>query len=82
MTFQGALAEAQRKRDQVVSGFEDIIQVTSDLHLALEAVGRDYASLRRTLVGAGRADLASKLKAMKKADTDRLNYALGRQWQG
>lgn len=81
MTTQGATAALLAKRDKIVTAVEDLFEVEADLHDVLAAVGRDYASLRRTLKGASRLDLVLKLKAMKEADTDRLNYALGRQWQ-
>ncbi|AWN04633.1 hypothetical protein HOT29_gp014 [Microbacterium phage Squash] len=81
MTTLSATVTLKVKRDRVVAGFEDLLAVDADLHDCLAGVGRDYASLRRTLIGAGRLDLVLTLKAMKEADAERLRYALGRQWQ-
>ncbi|QIG59019.1 hypothetical protein SEA_RUBYRALPH_11 [Microbacterium phage RubyRalph] len=70
------------QRDRTINGFVDVLEVTEDPRVALEAVGRDYASMRRTLIGAGREDLAEKLREWKLRDSERLSFALGRQWQG
>ena len=81
MSTLSATAALKAKRDRVIAGFEDLLAVDADLHDCLAGVGRDYASLRRTLIGAGRLDLVLKLKAMQEADAKRLRYALGKQWQ-
>lgn len=81
MITPGASPAAIVKRDRIIAGFEDLLAVDASLHDCLNAAGRDYASLRRTLLGAGRLDLVLKLKDMKEADAKRLRYALGKQWQ-
>lgn len=81
MSTAGATAALLAKRNKIVTAVEDLFEVDADLHEVLAAVGRDYASLRRTLKGASRLDLVLKLKAMKEADTERLEHALGRRWQ-
>lgn len=73
----GAALEKQRAKERVIDSFEDILEVTDDMHVALAAVGRDYASLRRTLIGANRLDLVLRLKTMNEADRARLQDALG-----
>lgn len=75
------IALQRARRGKVIQSFEDMLEVSNDLHIILAAVGRDYASLRRSLKGAKRDDLVAKLTAMKEADSERLRYALGRQWQ-
>ncbi|QUE25309.1 hypothetical protein SEA_FIZZLES_12 [Microbacterium phage Fizzles] len=81
MSTDAARLASLARRDRVITAVEDLLEVGAGLHDVLAAVGRDYGSLRRTLKGAGRLDLMLKLKAMQEADTARLNYALGRQWQ-
>ncbi len=81
MSATGAAARNIAERERTIQGFEEVLEVTDDPRDALEAVGRDYASMRRTLIGAGREDLAEKLRQWKLRDNERLNFALGRQWQ-
>lgn len=78
-----AMHEQQRQeRDRVIDGFVDVLDLTGDPRDALDAVGRDYESMRRTLKRAGRHDLVEKLSQWKAQDAKRLQFALGRQWQG
>lgn len=78
-----AMHEQQRgARDRVIEGFVDVLDLTGDPRDALDAVGRDYESMRRTLRRAGREDLVEKLAEWKAQDAKRLRFALGRQWQG
>lgn len=69
-------------RDRDIRGFKDILEVTDDFREALTNVGRSYASMRRTLLGAGEHELAERMKVWHDRDGERLRYALGRQWQG
>ena len=68
-------------RDRTIRGFEDVLEVTSDFHAALAAVGRDYESMKRTLTRAKRDDLVERLKAWRIRDNESVRFALGRQWQ-
>ncbi|QUE25559.1 hypothetical protein SEA_SADLAD_12 [Microbacterium phage SadLad] len=83
--MSAALAQTRQRqvveRDRTINGYVDVLEVSGDFALALEAVGRDYYSMRRTLKGAGRDDLAEKLREWKLRDSERLRFALGRQWQ-
>lgn len=81
MKPHGATLAKIEERDKMIAGVEDLLEVGADVHLLYETTGRDYLSLRRSLVGAGRHDLVVRLQEMQKTATDRLNYALGRQWQ-
>lgn len=78
---QGAITLNRTIRDRVIAGFEDVLEITDDVGEALLATGRDYASLRRTLIAMGRHDLVVKLTEWKKRDNEQLRFALGRQWQ-
>lgn len=78
---QGAITTNRAIRDRVIAGFEDVLAITDDVGEALLATGRDYASLRRTLIAMERHDLVVKLTEWKARDNERLRFALGRQWQ-
>lgn len=81
MTVSGTVAINIAQRDKTIEGYIDVLEVTGDHRLALEAVGRDYFSMRRTLIKAGKTNLVEQLREWRLRDTERLNYALGRQWQ-
>lgn len=77
MRMDAAHAANRARVERLIEDFEDMLRLSGDLHTSLDAVGRTYEQLRRTLVGAGRHDLVTRLKRMKEADTERLHDALG-----
>lgn len=78
---RGRALQQMAARDRVVRGFQDVLEVTDDFQDALDAVGRDYASMRRTLLSVGEHELAQRMREWRDRDNERLRFALGRQWQ-
>lgn len=71
-------AAPQSERD--AQRYEELLAVT-DPGEAFYTIGKSYDALRKNLMRANRLDLVLTLTEWKKQDTERLRFALGRQWQ-
>lgn len=68
-------------RERLIEDYLDRVQMTGDIGEALRETGRSYDSWKRTLKDTGHLKEAEDLAEWKRADTERLTYALGIQWQ-
>lgn len=71
----------QTRMSRRLEDYFDMIRLTGDVGEALRGTGRDYASWRRTLTREGYAEAVTELEEWQRQDSERLRYALGRQWQ-
>lgn len=68
-------------RDELIEKYLDALDITGSYQEALDAVGRGYESMRRTLKLAGLANLMEDLAEWRREDNQNKRYALGGQWQ-